>query len=330
MESSVNPQWENGYTKIATEIFEALSRIRIPGEARQILDTIIRKTWGWNKKEDIISLSQFQEYTGLNKMHVYRAINKLIEMNLIIKKGNGKQSAYMFNKYYDTWKSLPKKDKTYIRQSSLKSFCYICNYNIVLHKHHIISIKDGGTHKVENIIVVCPNCHALIHKGKYDKDFLITKKDNIEKNITQKGIITKKGNEELQIVQKILPKKEHTIYNNTKTNKKEHIFCLFRKDDKKDFKQKFKLAYTAWNNEEIVVHRKPTKDMVDEYRKWYKQGIGVGMAIKCYGEVLRHPATFFKYEWTFSEFLKRGVRKFLDKTPDQAVENFLKKRDNEH
>lgn len=31
-----NPQCENGYTRIANEILEALSKIRIPGEARRL------------------------------------------------------------------------------------------------------------------------------------------------------------------------------------------------------------------------------------------------------------------------------------------------------
>ena len=45
-----NPQKENGYTSIANDIVEALAGIRIPGEARQCLDVILRKTYGWNKK----------------------------------------------------------------------------------------------------------------------------------------------------------------------------------------------------------------------------------------------------------------------------------------
>lgn len=45
-----NPQCENGFTKIANELMEALAKIRIPGEARQVLDVIFRQTYGWNKK----------------------------------------------------------------------------------------------------------------------------------------------------------------------------------------------------------------------------------------------------------------------------------------
>ena len=58
-----NPQKENGYTAIANEIMEALCRHRIPGEDRQVLDVIFRKTYGFNKIEDYISLSQFVDMT---------------------------------------------------------------------------------------------------------------------------------------------------------------------------------------------------------------------------------------------------------------------------
>lgn len=78
-----SPQTEEGYTKIANELLEALAKIRIPGEARQVLDVIIRKTYGFNKSADLISLSQFVFFTGLKRPNVVRAIKKLLEMNVI-------------------------------------------------------------------------------------------------------------------------------------------------------------------------------------------------------------------------------------------------------
>jgi phage replication O-like protein O len=107
-EVQMGPQCEDGYTKIANELLEALSRIRIPGESMQIFLIILRKTYGFGKKEDRISLSQFQE-TGIVKTHIPRAINKLIAMNMITKKGNGNSVTYGINKHYGTWKQLPKK-----------------------------------------------------------------------------------------------------------------------------------------------------------------------------------------------------------------------------
>jgi len=103
------PQLEDGYTRIADELLEALAHTRIPGQARQIFDVIVRKTYGFSKKVDHISLSQFCLATGMGKTHVSRAINKLLSMNMIIKKDNGHMITYAINKHYSTWKLLPKK-----------------------------------------------------------------------------------------------------------------------------------------------------------------------------------------------------------------------------
>jgi phage replication O-like protein O len=105
-----NPQADKGYTRIANEMLEALAGIRISGEARQCLDVILRKTYGWNKKEDTISLSQFCLLTKMVKSRVCCSLAKLRQMNIIItKKGNGSGNIYRFNKDFDTWKPLPKK-----------------------------------------------------------------------------------------------------------------------------------------------------------------------------------------------------------------------------
>ena len=110
-----NPQLEDGYTKIVNDILEALARIRIPGEASQIVHFLLRKLYGWNKTGDQISLSQFCEATGLSKVHVCRAIKTLLGMNIITQKGNVTQkgnavmSTYGFQKDFDKWIPLPKK-----------------------------------------------------------------------------------------------------------------------------------------------------------------------------------------------------------------------------
>ena len=122
-----NPQKEKGYTAIANEIMEALCKTRVPGEARQVLDTVLRKTYGFNKKEDWISLSQFCLSTGMKKPSIIRATNKLFSMKLINKKVNGETVMYSFNKNFDEWEPLTKKitftkKQTEINKKVNKSF----------------------------------------------------------------------------------------------------------------------------------------------------------------------------------------------------------------
>ena len=109
--SEKSPQIENGFTRIANELLEALSGIRIPGEARQCFDVILRKTFGYNKSLDCIALSQFCLLTKLTKSHVCHALSKLEKMNLIVaEKGNAIGRTYRINRDFSKWKPLPKKE----------------------------------------------------------------------------------------------------------------------------------------------------------------------------------------------------------------------------
>lgn len=109
IQGMANPQCEDGFVRIATEVWDQLCRIRIPGEVRQVVDVVIRKTWGFNKKWDWIPLSQFCQFTGISKSHIIRALRKAKQMKLVAQKGNKSGVSYCFNKNYDQWKPLPKK-----------------------------------------------------------------------------------------------------------------------------------------------------------------------------------------------------------------------------
>lgn len=103
-----SPQLENGYLKIANELFDALVRHRIPGEQRQCLDFILRKTYGFRKVDDRISNSQFVQGTGLKPGNVSRSIKALINKNIVIKNDNTTPPKYRINKKYWQWRQLSK------------------------------------------------------------------------------------------------------------------------------------------------------------------------------------------------------------------------------
>lgn len=103
-----SPQTENGYFKVSNELWDALVRTRIPGEARQVLDCVIRKTYGYREKVAAISLADFVEATGLTKPHACRGLRKLKQMNIVAQNGNGDNARYGIQKNYEKWKPLPK------------------------------------------------------------------------------------------------------------------------------------------------------------------------------------------------------------------------------
>ena len=192
----MNPQCEDGYTKIANEILDALCRFRIPGEQRQCLDFILRKTYGYHKKEDAISNSQFCEGTGLLKGNVTRALKELSEKQLVIKSDNGKYPTYRFNKNYTEWRELSKKQPVIKKATSV-----IKNDNRLLSK--AMDTKDNSTK--ENItkdIEVASDKPKQPAKQKKKSLLSLDEEDFfkvLEENPLYSGIDIRKLNEKLKV-----------------------------------------------------------------------------------------------------------------------------------
>lgn len=110
--SAETPQAGEGFTPIPNPVLEALARTRFSGYERNVLDFLFRKTYGWSKTTDVISLSQFVDGTGISKSHIVRTINRLVKRNLISKTvaqiGNDKLATYEFNCHFGEWSVLPK------------------------------------------------------------------------------------------------------------------------------------------------------------------------------------------------------------------------------
>ena len=106
--SMANPQAENGHVDIANEIVEALARVHLTPNQTQILWAIFRKTYGWHKKKDQISLGQFRDMTGISKPNLCRALSELIMREIVIRTDNDNLPSYEFQKDYHKWKPLSK------------------------------------------------------------------------------------------------------------------------------------------------------------------------------------------------------------------------------
>ena len=42
----------------------------------------------------------------------------------------------------------------------------VCRHIITLDIHHIVQVSDDGANTPENLLALCPNCHALHHRGE--------------------------------------------------------------------------------------------------------------------------------------------------------------------
>ena len=105
-----SPQKENGYTAIANEIMDALIASELAGQDFKIALLIIRKTYGFNKREDSISLTQMVLATGMCKVRCSQVVNRLqlMKMLTVTENINGIGKKYKFNKDFEKWGTVNK------------------------------------------------------------------------------------------------------------------------------------------------------------------------------------------------------------------------------
>lgn len=95
-----SPQKENGFTPIANEILKELVKTDILASEFRVSLFVIRKTYGFHKKTDRISLTQFEKGTLLSRATVVKALKNLVSRNILVKTAI---PTYTFNKDYDLW-----------------------------------------------------------------------------------------------------------------------------------------------------------------------------------------------------------------------------------
>lgn len=76
-------QLENGYTQVAHEVLEALARTPIPGRHLRILLCVLRRTWGYHKSSDTLSIRQISTSTHVDERSVRRILDDLREWSIL-------------------------------------------------------------------------------------------------------------------------------------------------------------------------------------------------------------------------------------------------------
>jgi len=168
-----NPQVEEGYTRIANEIMDALCRCHPGGSEGQVLWAIIRKTYGWNKQADKISISQLCDMTDLARRTVIYALQNLEAKNMItIKRRENETNIIAFNKDYDKW----------VVQEMDGSARKSRSYRATIEKQKA-NYKNRGV--VQEIGGSARNAQGVVQENGFDRRFLAPTKDNTKDNITK-------------------------------------------------------------------------------------------------------------------------------------------------
>lgn len=110
-----SPQTENGFTKLANELLEQLSRVQMSGSEWQFIMCLVRKTYGYNKKEDWVTNTQIAAMCGLRKERVSEAKRRLIERKIVTEKRN----KISLQKDWEQWVEL-RKSVSFVTEKRIK------------------------------------------------------------------------------------------------------------------------------------------------------------------------------------------------------------------
>ncbi|MFM0044086.1 replication protein [Paraburkholderia sediminicola] len=114
--SDASPQLENGYTRLANELLDALISAGLTARQWAVVMAIIRKTYGFNKTSDEIGLSQLSAMTGLDKSNLSRTVREL-EGAKVIHRGDGTHGHTLgLNKKHKQWELSNQQPKLSKRQ----------------------------------------------------------------------------------------------------------------------------------------------------------------------------------------------------------------------
>lgn len=100
---SDGPQLEDGFVRIANELFDAILRFRFTLKQQSVLLAIVRKTYGYGKKADDMSASQIGDLCGMPRNHVTETLNELQRMNVITKSAGSYGCVIGINKRHSEW-----------------------------------------------------------------------------------------------------------------------------------------------------------------------------------------------------------------------------------
>ena len=153
-----NPQKENGSLPVANELAEAFAHLQISGNQWRIVWVILRQTYGWNKKTDKISMTQFQQKSGLKRRHIFRALKDLTDRKIVTKNYTTFITTYGINKDYSQWQLSPK-----------KAYAQSGNKTVTNNATKTVTKKD--THKIHNNKNTIPDFFSL--KSRYSNPQLI-------------------------------------------------------------------------------------------------------------------------------------------------------------
>lgn len=130
---------EDGYTRIANELLEAVLSAELTARQLKIVMAVIRKTYGFNKKSDRITNTQIADITGIHHTHVCKAKNELLERKILIT--NGREIGV--NKVVSEWKNEISQNSKTLAKSANKTLAKSAKQSVPSQLNTKDTLKDN-------------------------------------------------------------------------------------------------------------------------------------------------------------------------------------------
>ena len=111
-----SPQTEDGYTRIANELLDAIVRFGFSKRQLTVLLAIARKTYGFNKKTDDMTVQQLANLTSIPRQHVSTTLSELVTIGSVLKRDGAHGYVLGINKNYGAWGDPVPKHETVPKQ----------------------------------------------------------------------------------------------------------------------------------------------------------------------------------------------------------------------
>lgn len=98
-----SPQLEDGYIRIANELFRAVIGAGFSKRELLIVLAIMDKTYGYGKKTDDITMTQLADITQLNRPHVSATVHALAEKKVLLIRDGKYGKVLGISKNYKKW-----------------------------------------------------------------------------------------------------------------------------------------------------------------------------------------------------------------------------------
>jgi phage replication O-like protein O len=102
-----NPRLENGYTRIANELLEKIPEADLGALQLGLLLVVIRRSWGFGRKEVALSIGDFAAATGRDRSAISRTLARMKAQKILFEvrpAGFRSPAVVVVNKDWESWK----------------------------------------------------------------------------------------------------------------------------------------------------------------------------------------------------------------------------------